>query len=286
VTWHGRRSAHFLGLTLRALDRQLGESLPRVTSRSDPEAVHDMRVAIRRARTLLRLARPIYGRFLADAVRLSFARVQHATGDLRDEEALFELFAQLDVADPAFAAWQKRRGQRDRALRDELVSRIRAGALRRPRALLHALVILPVPAADNAPLAKLARRSVARACKEVESKRDVATSDVVGLHDLRIAYKKLRYAAEFFAEALPPELAALAPTAARFQKRLGEIHDVDVAIETIRRARGMPPATRSNVLAALGAWRDKRVAKYQGELAPAQRVQQAPAARNAAEATP
>src|SRR5262249_32840977 len=92
--------------------------------------------------------------------------------------------------------------------------------------------------------------------------------DVVGLHDLRIAYKELRYAAELFAPALPSDLAAMAEPAARFQKRLGEIHDVDVALITIRRTRTLDVATRPDAGQHLEAMRVKKVRKYSSEMAP------------------
>ncbi len=272
---HGARSSAFLARTLRHLDKQLEQSVPRVVAMADGEAVHDMRVAIRRIRTLLRLARPVYGRFHADAVRLAFARLQQATGDLRDEEALYETLGALGVDDPAFAAWRERRRSRDRHLRNQVIGTIRSGELHRPRRMLHALLALPVDPDNNMHLTRLARRCVARAVKDVESRREVPADDVQRMHDLRIAYKKLRYAAEFFAAALPPELAALADVAARFQKRLGEIHDVDVALVSIGRARGLPEAARGAVLAALREERARKVKKYLGELAPPQTVQAA-----------
>jgi hypothetical protein len=131
------------------------------------------------------------------------------------------------------------------------VRRLAAGDLARARSLLGALLTLPVKPSRNVEAEPLARKCVERARKDVESRRDVATTDIVGLHDLRIAYKKLRYAAEILQEALPVDLAAMAKPAAQFQKRLGESIDADVAEEAIRRARGLPEATRTRALRAL-----------------------------------
>ena len=89
------------------------------------------------------------------------------------------------------------------------------------------------------------------------------------LHDLRIAYKELRYAAEILGDALPADLAAMSEPASRFQKRLGEIHDADMAILAVKRARGLDEFTRGIVLVSLDALRRKRVAKYLAEMAPA-----------------
>ncbi len=107
------------------------------------------------------------------------------------------------------------------------------------------------------------------------------TTDAVGLHDLRIAYKELRYASELLAPALAVDLAAMAEPAAKFQKRLGEIHDADMALATVGRARGLGLAVQAEMRASLDALRAKRVAKYVAEMAPAEIV-----AADAAEPTP
>jgi CHAD domain-containing protein len=113
----------------------------------------------------------------------------------------------------------------------------------------------------------LARASVERARARVEKLRDVMTSNAEGLHQLRIAYKELRYASELLAEALPADLAAMAEAAARFQKRLGEIHDVDVAIATLERAR-FDAGARATVLADLALLRARRIERYLAEMSP------------------
>jgi CHAD domain-containing protein len=145
---------------------------------------------------------------------------------------------------------------------------VRGGELTKARQLLRALVTLPAVPKRDKNLSKFARNCVERARRNVDKLRDVPTEDVVGLHELRIAYKELRYAAELLAPALPIDLAALAEPAARSQKRLGEIHDADVAIATVSRARALVPDTRAELLARLEALRAKRVTKYLAEMAP------------------
>jgi CHAD domain-containing protein len=261
-----KKAAPFLAAKLLDLDAQLAPTLPRVLATADDEAIHDMRVAMRRTRTLLKLARPVYGRFHADAVRGAFVAVMSATGSLRDEEVLEELFADLGVDDPVFEQWRNRRRARERALRRAVMARLHAGELDRARTMLGALVALPVKPDRDKDVAKLARRCIERARQGVEALRDVPTTDSVGLHNLRIAYKQLRYTAELLADVLPADLSAMARPAAQFQKRLGEIHDADVAIACIARARSLPHETLTRVRAALDALRAKRVRKYTDDL--------------------
>ncbi len=262
-------TAPFVAAQIRALDAALGKAEKRVRAKEDGEAVHDMRVAIRRLRTMLRLCRPLYGRFLADAVRTAFSDFQSCTSDLRDEEALAETLEALPVHDAAFDAWRAARRTREKRLRGAVLSRLRRGDLLRARRMLKALTALPVKPARDEPLGHFARRAVRQARKKVDRMRDVPTSDPEEMHALRIRYKELRYAAELFAPALPFDLAALAAPAARFQKRLGDIHDIDRALEAIARARTLPPGTRAAVAAALAEARARRTKKYLSDMAPA-----------------
>jgi CHAD domain-containing protein len=268
------RISPYVARALRELDHELAASVPRVLHATDGEAIHDLRVAIRRLRTLLKLVGPVYGRFHADAVRRAFTDVQRATGDLRDEEVLEET---LDDAaqhghvlhEPTFHAWRAGRRARERRLRRAVVAHLKTGELTRARTLLKALLTLPVKPKRDRDLPKFARKCVSMARAQVEKKRDAREDDAEALHDLRIAYKELRYAAELLHGALPADLAALAEPAARFQKRLGEIHDVDTALATASRARSLAPETRAGLLASLDALRAKRVAKYLAEMSPA-----------------
>jgi CHAD domain-containing protein len=261
-------AAPFFTRKLRALDRVLSATLPRVTKSADDEAIHDFRVAMRRTRTLLKLGRPLFGRFHADAVRSAFAEVMRATGALRDEEVLEETLRDLQLADPELDKWLERRGARERSLRRAVLARIERGEVASARGMLKALLTLPVNPKRDRDLVRFCSRCVERARARVEAKKNVDVNDVTGMHDLRIAYKELRYAAELLAEGLPIELAQLAEGAARFQKRLGVIHDVDVALETIERTRALSHESRDRILAALRDRRAREVAKYQSEGGP------------------
>lgn len=258
----------FIVTKLRDLDAALNEATPRlVKDQNDDEAVHDLRVAIRRLRTLLKMARELFGRWHTDVVRLAFKQVMDATGELRDEEVLEETLAGASKAD-GFDTWLAGRKTREAKLRKNVIARIERGDLERARLMLKALLVFPVEPKRNMDLSRFARRTVERARRKVEDKRDVEVTDVTGMHDLRIAYKELRYSIELLAEALPIDMRAQLEPATVFQKRLGELHDVDVATDVISKARGLSLVARQEALAALGQLRTKRVAKYLRELDP------------------
>lgn len=257
----------FLVAELRALDARLESTAARVLTEGDDEAVHDLRVALRRTRTVLEVGRRVLGRFRAEAVRRALRDVHRATGALRDEEVLLDLVASLGVDHPTVAAWLESRRRRERRLRQELVRQLRAGDVDRGRRLLEALLAFPIKPSRERRLSKLARRAVDRARREVHRRRQARADDAEALHRLRIACKRLRYTCDTFAGALPEHVAALAHQAARLQNRLGELHDVDMAIATVRRARALLEPARSELLAALSRMRARRAAAYVREAA-------------------
>jgi CHAD domain-containing protein len=261
-------AAPFVMHKAKALDLALARAVRRVAGEADDEALHDMRVAMRRLRTLLRLSRPIYGRFRTDTVRAAFAEVHSRTGELRDEEALEATFDAIGIDDPAFIVWRARRKVRERKLRSTLIASLRKGDLARARKLLSALLLFPPKRSRDDVLAGFARRAVNRARKKVDRLRDVPTSDVEQLHALRILYKDLRYAAEMFVEVLPLDLAALIAPAAKLQKRLGDIHDIDMALDAVARARRLPSETRARVAGGLVEARARKARKYLDDMAP------------------
>jgi CHAD domain-containing protein len=189
-----------------------------------------------------------------------------ATGELRDEEVLEETLADA-TEDPVFRQWVQSRSAREKRLRRAVVRRIEHGELDRARVLLKAMLVFQVDPARDMDLSRFARRTVEKARRNVEKRRDAEISDVLGLHELRIAYKELRYAIELLAVALPLDVRAMLEPSTVFQKRLGEIHDVDVAIETVTRAR-LKAQVKGNALSGLHRTRDTRVFKYLRELDP------------------
>jgi CHAD domain-containing protein len=262
------KASAYVVAKLRELDAALVAAAPRVVHHpDDEEAVHDLRVAIRRMRTLLKMSRGLFGRWHTDVVRGAFAEVMRATGDLRDEEVLEETLSDA-VQTPEFDAWLLQRRVREEKLRRNVIARIERGDLDRARLMLKALLVFPVEPDRNVDLSRFARRTVEGARRKVEGRRDVEVSDVTGMHDLRIAYKELRYSIELLSDALPIDARAQLEPATVFQKRLGELHDVDVATDVVRDAKGLSPDARAEALSSLARMRDKRVGKYLRELDP------------------
>lgn len=261
--------APFLIQKLRELDDSLGPLHERVLSKRDPEAIHDFRVAIRRLRVLLKVSRDLFGRFLADAVSAPFTQIHRESSALRDAEVLSETAGAATLVAKGGATWKTRRKQREGKLRREFLSHLAgSGQLASARKLLDALLTLPVRPERDVPLEQFARRAVLGARRRVEVMRDASLEDGDALHALRIAYKYLRYTTEIFAPALPADMVVLAKVSASFQKILGEIHDTDVALGTLRAARGLAAREKRALERALVQKRAEHVTRYQQEMHP------------------
>jgi CHAD domain-containing protein len=269
-------AGQFLVARLCAYDARLGETVPRLLSGEDEAAVHDFRVALRRTRTLLEVGRPIFGRFHANEVRSALREVQRASGALRDEEVLLELLGSIEGPAgganrlPPYArdigTWIESRRRRERRLRGALRRKVREGELDRGRHLLAAMVAFRVKPSRDRRVTKFARRAVEEARREVEHRQRVPSHDPEALHDLRIAYKRLRYTVEAFASVLPADLVQLAQAATRLQNRLGRLHDVELAIGCVESARQLLDGGRDALLVALQRLRGERVAALEREL--------------------
>ena len=151
-----------------------------------------------------------------------------------------------------------------------MVARIERGELDRARLMLKALLVFPFdPAAEHGAVEVRAAHRRARAARGREGPRRAARRTCSACTTLRISYKELRYSIELLAEALPLDSRAMLEPAVVFQKRLGEIHDVDVAHGCAPKSR--EPSLRrlrEEALAALAKVREKRIGKYLRELDP------------------
>jgi CHAD domain-containing protein len=290
-------SAHdLLAPELFALIGSVRHAAARVTASrdregGDPEAIHDLRVAIRRLRTALRPARRVYGKRRLRQIGGDLGRFAQATGALRDEEVLREILGALEL--PARArreldAWLARRARQERARRRAVVALLTAGgpgrrAARPPGApdedrgrgpegptLAAALARLERRLGRRGPrhipAATLAEEATFAAIAGVRELSDALPSDAAAMHALRIRFKRLRYTAELFAPVLPDPAAALAKPAARMQKRLGELHDLDEALVRVARARSLSDPAAAAVRRALVRARVKAGARVAEDL--------------------
>lgn len=214
----------------------------------DIEALHDMRVASRRLREALEIFQvcfppKIYGR-LYERVR----RITRALGRARDADVAAEYFAKLLAASPNVieqVAMQeilrrlaKQQTRRRTAMQHEL-DKVRPADLvaRFEKAFEHLERTPPSRQRGSRTALLLARRLFAQRLREVFACHRLiqGETDIEGLHNLRIAVKKLRYAMETLDFAGGEQVKENLKFFKKLQTVLGDLHDRDVFGATIQR---------------------------------------------------
>jgi len=208
----------------------------------DPQALHDVRVALRRLRSWLKAYRPVLDDTVTRKSRRAFAKLARATNGARDAEvALAWLEAQREL--PLDAARGHRelvdrmtaeRMQTAHAVDEYLAARLPRAMRRLERQLGSYWLRVPVDGAPSEPpmyelTARLLRSHTKRAARAV--KRARAAHDVGAAHRARIAAKQLRYLLEPLDA--DPRVADLIGRLTVLQDRLGEFHDAQLLAERI-----------------------------------------------------
>jgi CHAD domain-containing protein len=204
----------------------------------DPEDLHQMRVAVRRSRAILRAARPMFEPGVVDTLREELAWLGTALGHARDVDVLREyLQAELATLPPP----ERGAGRRLLTLLGETRARARRQLLdqlddgRRYFGVLDRLGDFvdepPVVDADLS-LRDLAAREFKKLRKVVEALPDDPSD--AELHRLRIKTKRARYVAELAAPVVGRPAARFARKARKLQDALGDHRDAVVAERSLR----------------------------------------------------
>ncbi|MFD2233583.1 CHAD domain-containing protein [Phaeospirillum tilakii] len=229
----------------------------------DGEAIHQMRVALRRLRSAIRLFRPVVeGPRLAE-IGAELRWLLERLGPARDAEVLrAEILAPVRAARPdddGLAALDAAAGRdlasrldiavaavRDRrfaALVLDLGAWIESGEWRAQRT---ARLAAPIPPFARHRLAKITRRLLR------QGGEDLLALTPPERHEVRIRAKQARYAAEFFAALLPRKaVAGFIEDLAALQDALGRLNDLAVALP---RLAALPDPGAVAAAARVAAW--------------------------------
>lgn len=230
---------HFERMLLHEPGSRLGE---------DIEAVHDMRVAIRRMRSAVRVLEPFFEREAFRSHRKSLREVGTVLGTVRDLDVFMEktaVFLQanpdLDLS-PLIEEWQ----QMLATARHKLIEYLDSEKYRRFVRDFYTFLTVqetdtPTPESAGPHSPSQVRHVVPRLIYEryeqvraYETDAAVARDSFSTLHALRIDLKRLRYILEFFEEVLGPEAAPVIKGVKGLQDHLGDLSDADVAVELLQ----------------------------------------------------
>jgi CHAD domain-containing protein len=246
------KDASFADHLGRMLRRQLDEIRvhdPGVRLGDDPEELHDLRVAVRRLRAVLRAARSALPDDWTGPLRGELKWLgSDVLGPHRDLDVLLERLREQAVAlgpeDEEAAEWALAALERDRAEAREALLEALDGE--RYPALLLALdrsVDLPPVIAEVSP-AQIAAGEFAKLEKLLD--KIGAESSDEDLHRLRIGAKKARYAAELAEPTVGKRARRFVESAKHMQDVIGTHQDAIVAEERLRsllgRTRSKGPA--------------------------------------------
>ena len=250
-----------LGKIFRACASQCAANHDAVLDRSDPEGVHQFRVALRRMRSALVVFKRVLRHEHTAWLEREASRLIDALGPARDWDVFItETLATVRAARPDDMTLERlaEAAEVERARAYEQAEALRAAdytafLLRFGRWIETAGWREETNLAElDQPLAGLGERLLDKRHRRVLKRgRDFEQLSDADLHRLRISLKKLRYAGEFFAAQFPdgnprPYIRALR----RLQDDLGQLNDAAVAENCLKEL--LDTQQKSKHLAALG----------------------------------
>ena len=197
---------------------------------SSPEVVHDLRVALRRCRSMAAGLAQVDSDSSWDEMRRASRKIFRRLGELRDLQVLQDWVTRLaDEGDPVRQALTELFSAREPELKDEVAKALEA--FDRRQWLLWSRA-LPERARRLAPDGLVAQHLALESWEQARAlhRRALRNRSPVSWHELRIGVKRFRYTVENF---LPERHAEWGADLKRIQDLLGEVHDLDVLEETL-----------------------------------------------------
>lgn len=240
------------------MERVLKE-LDSVRKAPEPDAVHDLRVAIRRCRSVAAVMEEVDTDSAWQDMRKLGKKLFRQLGELRDTQVLEE--------------WAKKLGAEADPLRERLLATLAAKERENQAAALKA-----VGKFDEKSWKKLERKLQQRsrmvppdglaaecltlerleAAKELHV-RALRTEKPVAWHELRTGVKRFRYTVESL---LPGRYEKWGDDLKRIQDLLGELHDLDVLSATITETAADPEEVRIGWAERITCARHERIESY------------------------
>jgi CHAD domain-containing protein/HD superfamily phosphodiesterase len=229
-----------------------------------PDPVHDLRVALRRCRSIADGLRALDPDPSWNQMKKAAKRLFDRLGELRDVQVMEEWIARLGALDdPVTLALLQFLAGRESQLRQEAAQALAQFDEKR---WLGWIASLPRRAARMRPGGPIFQHLALErwtAAYELH-RRALRNRSQVALHRLRIGLKRFRYIVENF---LPIQHAAWSADLKQLQDLLGEVHDLDVLWTTALEINAFPDAdSRSRWHNKILAERSQRIETYRGKM--------------------
>jgi CHAD domain-containing protein len=227
-------------------------------------AVHDLRVALRRCRSMAEAFQSVNGDPSWGKMRKTGKVVFSALGELRDTQVLLEWVERLRSVCPAVA--QRLKGhcqQREAELKAKAAEVVDEFDTQRWLQWAQKLDELVQGVGNPTEVFQVLALERYEAARELHAKA-LRNRSKVALHELRIGLKRLRYIVENF---LPEQEEAWGKDLRHIQDLLGEVHDLDVLWSTARQIQAfVSPQERQQWYAAVSRERTQRVQAYREKM--------------------
>lgn len=200
---------------------------------SDPEAVHNFRVFVRRLRSFLQTLAPLYPKVYIKSLQQELKKIANTTSQLRDLEVMLSILQSLTISEQnqsEFQKWTASIESQEGMERNLIKDKLKDPSFLFPLEQLKALLLLPVSGKNNIWVEDFARSLLSKKKQtwlDRKRKIDRYLEDEIWLHDLRIESKKMRYTIEFYSQFLPLDFQNTGKAAKKMQSTLGDVHDCD-----------------------------------------------------------
>jgi CHAD domain-containing protein len=221
-----------------------------VAQSADPEFLHQLRVGLRRLRTVQRAFRDVIPRRSAKPLKRALRELKPALGAARDWDVFL---ADCALPREMVPVARRKRAAAWRRAHSVLASRAFDEFLRRAWRCMHQIKVSPFKDVHAHALESFYRKALKHA-------RRVDWRDEKRRHALRIRIRRLRYACEFFAPFFArAQCAAYLKRVKALQDLLGELNDIVVARRLLKDLKTATPRQlqrrEARLISALGpAW--------------------------------
>lgn len=231
--------------------RELLAQVEGAVEAKDIEALHDLRVAIRRIRAVLRAFRKPLAGTAAPRLDRELQNLNSALGEVRDLDVWIDYLttgavqAQLG-GHPRWTGFVGHQSELRRLQQTTIRRRLLGASFAALRDRIGRFLRIELPRlVGNEPggaLEELGRRVLAKHLRRVAKLADLRQArSAEKLHRLRIALRRARHVGGFFAGLLGPPVVELGKRLQAVEWALGRIRDVDLALARIQREGPAPP---------------------------------------------
>jgi CHAD domain-containing protein len=235
------------------------KELERLHGSPDADTVHDLRVAIRRCRSVASVVAEVDPHPAWREMRKVARKLFHKLGGLRDVQVMEEWVRHLSPESDSLRAVllanleSELQSLRESAL--EAAEQFDTRAWKRLSGILRQRLRFVPPGGLAAECLALERYQEA---KELQANA-LRTEKPKPWHALRIGLKRFRYTVESL---LPEHHAAWSENLKRVQDLLGDVHDLDVLSGMVKEASSGLPQSRETLLQTIEHERHERIEKY------------------------